>query len=75
MLMNYKNFFESRGWKYEKGKPPKPPKIVLLSDSSNSPSEDFANSVELYYSDPQRLKTFNLKSFVILEKIIKSMEK
>lgn len=68
-------FFESRGWKYEKGKPPMPPKKVILGDSSDSPSEDFANSVELYYSDPQRLKIFNLKSFLILEKIIKSKEK
>ena len=68
-------FFESRGWKYEKGKPPMPPKKVILDDSSNSPGEDFANSVELYYSEPQRLKTFNLKSFLILEKIIKSKEK
>lgn len=68
-------FFESRGWKYEKGKLPMPPEKVILPDSGDSPSEDFANSVELYYSEPQRLKIFNLKSFLILEKIIKSKEK
>jgi hypothetical protein len=34
-----------------------------------------ANSVELYYSDPKRLKEFNHKSFLILESIIKSKEK
>jgi hypothetical protein len=69
------DFFISQGWENEKGKPPKPPRELILPDSSESPGEDFANSVELYYSDPQRLKTFNLKSFIILDSIIKSKEK
>ena len=61
--------------KYEKGKNPTPPNELLLPDSDQSPSEDFANSVELYYSNRQKLKNFNLKSFIILEKIISSKEK
>ncbi len=36
--------------------------VVFIPDSQYSPSEDFANSVELYYSDRSRLKIFNLKS-------------
>jgi hypothetical protein len=54
---------------------PKPPHKVIIPDSSHSPSEDFANSVEIYYSNPKRLKEFNPKSFAILEGIIKSKEK
>lgn len=69
------DFFVSRGWEYEKGKPPKPPREVILPDSKESASEDFANSVELYYSDPLRLKAFNPQSFLILDSIIKSKEK
>lgn len=68
-------FFILRGWKYEKGSPPIPPKKVIMPDSGDSPSEDFANSVELYYKDPKLLKKFNPKSFLILEKIINSKEK
>lgn len=69
-----KDFFVSQGWKYTKGKPPIPPKENLLPDSATSPGDDFANSIELYYSDPDRLKKFNLNSFIILERIIKSKE-
>lgn len=69
------NFFVSNGWIYKKGKSPKPPSKLIIPDSSHSPSEDFANSVETYYSNPKRLKEFNLKSFLILEGIIKSKEK
>lgn len=73
--LQLQEFFMSRGWEYEKGKLPAPPKKVILPDSADSPSEDFANSVELYYSDPKRLKEFNPKSFLILESIIKSKER
>jgi hypothetical protein len=67
--------FISNGWTYKNGKSPEPPQKVIIPDSSHSPSEDFANSVEMYYSDPKRLKEFNPKSFLILESIIKSKEK
>lgn len=69
------NFFVSNGWIYKRGKSPKPPQKVIIPDSSHSPSEDFANSVEIYYSNPKRLKEFNPTSFAILEGIIKSKEK
>lgn len=69
------NFFVSNGWIYKRGESPRPPSKVIIPDSSNSPSEDFANSVETYYSNPKGLKEFNPKSFLILEGIIKSKEK
>ena len=68
------NFFVANGWMYERGKLPIPPKKILIPDSFDSPSEDFANSVEMYYSNPKKLKVFNSKSFLILESIIKSKE-
>lgn len=68
------NFLVSNGWIYEKGKSPTPPQKVIISDSFHSPSEDFANSVETYYSNPKRFREFNPKSFTILEGIIKSKE-
>lgn len=68
-------FFISNGWIYKRGESPKPPRKVIIPDSSHSPSEDFSNSIEMYYSNPNRLKEFNSKSFLILEGIIKSKEK
>lgn len=64
------DFFQSNGWTYQIGTQPIPPKYVIIKDSVDSPSEDFANSVEVYYSSPEKLKKFNINSFNILEKII-----
>jgi hypothetical protein len=69
------NFLVSNGWVYGRGESPKPPQKLIIPDSSHSPSEDFANSIEMYYSNPKRLKEFNSKSFLIIESIIKSKEK
>lgn len=69
------NFFISNGWIYKSGESPKPPTNLIIPDSSDSPSEDFANSIETYYSNSKRLKEFNSRSFLILEGIIKSKEK
>jgi len=69
------HFFISNGWIYIPGQSPKPPTTVIIPDSVNSPSEDCSNSIETYYSDPEKLKRFNPKSFSILKKIINSMEK
>lgn len=70
-----KSFVEASGWTYSEGDRPSPPKVVLLPDSKDSPSEDFANHIETYYSDKSKLKLFNSKTFEVLEKIIKSKEK
>ncbi len=69
-----KSFFLARDWKYQDAGKIIPPAKTMIPDSKLSPSEDFSNSVELYYSDRQRLKNFNLKSFQILEEIIKTKE-
>lgn len=68
-------FFKANGWIYEKGKLPKPPNKLLIPDSGNSPTEDFANHVETYYANPSKLKEFNENSYQILEMIIKAKEK
>lgn len=66
------DFFKSNGWTYKIGSAPIPPKQVIIEDSVDSPSEDFANSVEMYYTAPEKLKKFNINSFIMLEKIIQS---
>lgn len=73
--LELQHFFVSNGWIYKRGELPKPPQKVIIPDSSNSPSEDFANTVEMFYSNPKRLKEFNPNSFSIIESIIKSKEK
>lgn len=52
-----------------------PPKKVLLSDSVEGISEDFANHIEVFYSSPDRLKVHNPKSYQFIEKLIKQKEK
>lgn len=69
------SFFISSGWTYKREESPQPPQKVIIPDSSHSPGEDFSNWVEMYYSNPNRLKEFNPKAFSILEGIIKSKEK
>lgn len=69
-----KSFFVARGWRYEEKGKIVAPDNVILPDSKDSPSEDFANSIELYYSNKLLLQSFNPLSFQILEKIIESKE-
>lgn len=52
-----------------------PPSKLLLPDSAESISEDFANHIEIYYSAPQRLKIHNPKSYQFIDKLIKQKEK
>lgn len=52
-----------------------PPQKLLLPDSTESPSEDFANHVETYSENPEKIKQLNINSFNILEAIIKNKEK
>ena len=68
-------FLKVGGWSYTKGSNPSPPDKVIMDDSVDSPSEDFANWVELYYTDPKKLKTFNDKQYQVLNTIIRIMEK
>ncbi len=69
-------FVKSSGWTIDREKGIKrPPKVLVLPDSSESASEDFANHVEIYHSNPERLKKLNPKSFSFIESIIKKMER
>lgn len=68
-------FFKAGGWSYTNGSNPSPPSKVIMDDSTDSPSEDFANWVELYYTNPKNLKTFNEKQYQVLNEIITIMEK
>ena len=45
-----------------------PPAIVLISDSTINKEEDFANPIEIYFTDPNKLKNHNLKLFEFFKK-------
>ena len=74
-LDDLESFYIASGWVTTNDKRSIPPAKVLLPDSKDSKSEDFANHVEVYYSNPNRLKAFNPKSYRILQKIIDTEEK
>lgn len=68
-------FANASGWIINREKGIKtPPKILVIPDSSESVSEDYANHIEMYYSDPKKLKKINPTSFSYIEKIIKKRE-
>ncbi|MBA2404019.1 MAG: hypothetical protein H0V66_04540 [Bdellovibrionales bacterium] len=68
-------FANASGWMINQEKGIKtPPKILVLPDSSESVSEDYANHIEMYYSDPTNLKKINPTSFIYIEKIIRKRE-
>jgi len=72
--LKLEEFFISSGWKYDKNKKLKSPVNPLLKDSIVSPSEDFANHVQIYYSNPSLLKKHNFKSYLLLKKMISKKE-
>lgn len=73
------DFARISGWDIKKDKNSStqrtPPKKVILPDSVEGISEDFANHVEIYYSSPERLKAHNPKSFQYIDQLIKQKEK
>jgi len=62
------------GWTAGDDFKPMAPKKLLLPDSQNSIEEDLINHIEVYYTDPPKLMTFNPLSFVVIKKIIDSKE-
>ncbi len=70
-----KKFLIANGWNFNDGLKPTPPIKTFREDSKDSPAEDFANFVEAYYSNPDRLKKFNNQSFSILDQLIKQKER
>jgi hypothetical protein len=70
------DFSRLSGWEVKKDLNLRiPPKKLLLPDSLESISEDFANHVELYYSSPNHIKTHNSEVFNFIDKLIKQKEK
>ena len=45
-----------------------PPLVVLIKDSTLNKEEDFANLIEVYFTDPNKLKSYNLKLFEFFKK-------
>src|SRR5690606_14339767 len=68
------NFAILSGWKLEQGKRPVPPEKVIMPDSTNSVGEDFANQIEVFHSNPDKLFNFNPQTFRFIQELIKQEE-
>jgi hypothetical protein len=62
------------GWNIDSDYKLTPPSKLLMPDSKDSIEEDLTNHIEVYYSDPSRLMTFNSLAFLAIKKIIESKE-
>jgi len=68
-------FAQSSGWSFDELKGIRiPPKMAIYADSTDSPSEDFANNIEAYYFDRKHLKKNNLKLLKFIEVLEKEMK-
>jgi hypothetical protein len=67
-------FATASGWILERNKKPVPPQKVIMPDSGNSIGEDFANQIEIYHSNPEKLLQFNPHTFHIIKELIKREE-
>lgn len=66
------HFYEKAGWTRNKITNERiPPTHLLLEDSKGSISEDFANHIEVYHGNPERLRSFNPSVFHFLDELIK----
>jgi hypothetical protein len=62
------------GWNIDSDYKLTPPSKLLMPDSKDSIEEDLTNHIEIFYSDPSRLMTFNSLAFLTIKKIIESKE-
>jgi hypothetical protein len=67
-------FALSSGWKFNEKNELIPPSNLLMPDSKDSINEDLTNYIEAFYTDSNRLMTFNSLSFLAVKKIIESKE-
>lgn len=67
-------FALASGWNVKKDNELSPPSKLLKPDSQNSINEDLTNHIEVYFTDPTRLMTFNPLSFLAVKKITESKE-
>lgn len=68
------NFAQVSGWRFPDGGKPIPPAKLLLADSKFSVSEDFANHIEYFYSDPNQLMLMNPLSYIVIKEIVRTRE-
>ena len=61
-------FALSSGWKFSENNELIPPSKLLMPDSKDSINEDLTNYIEAYYTDSNRLMTFNSLSFLSVKK-------
>jgi hypothetical protein len=45
-----------------------------MPDSANSVGEDFANQIEIFHSNPEKLLQFNPQTFYLIKELIKREE-
>lgn len=64
-------FATASGWILERNKRPVPPQKVIRPDSANSIGEDFANQIEIFHYNPEKLILFNPRTFHLIKELIK----
>lgn len=67
-------FAAASGWTLERNKRPVPPQKVIMPDSANSVGEDFANQIEIFHSNPEKLLQFNPQTFHLIKELVKREE-
>lgn len=65
-------FVAASGWSLDRKRGIKiPPKALIIPDSYESILEDYANHIEMYHYNPEKLKKLNPSSYFVIEKIAK----
>jgi hypothetical protein len=67
-------FAQASGWKFPEGEKPIPPSVLLLEDSKLSVSEDMANHIEYFYTDPNHLMIKNPLAYIVIKEIVRTKE-
>lgn len=69
------NFAQISGWRFDELEGVRlPPKNLIYDDSAESPSEDFANNVEAFYFQKNKLRKNNFKMLKFLEMLEKEVK-
>lgn len=67
-------FARASGWSFNENNKLIHPSKLLMDDSKDSVNEDLTNYIESYYTDSNRLMTFNSLAFLVIKKVIDSKE-
>lgn len=68
------DFASLSGWKRKRGKIERTPLKPIYADSINGPAEDFANNVEAFYFDKERLRKNNPELLIFLIQLEKEIK-